>query len=197
MNDKTTPPPRPRCAPLLALTGCALVLAAALGGCSGCSESAVNPETPEDAARIWGKLLCDMRESRVTLYINDFDNQHGTAIVRAQLLAGDSDGKPRARFLGQLNDFIEENGHDIVACTSEIHDKRTLDNGRVQVDLSVEYKEIGTNADADLKLVDLRHDLTLEVTKIDDAWRISGEPVDAPTLDDFVLLHRPSGPAMP
>lgn len=178
------------------LAAAALAAAVLMTGCSGCSERSVNPDSAEDAARIWGKLLCDMRESRVTLYINDFDNQHGTAMVRAQLLAGD-DGKARARFLGELNDFVEDNGRAIVTCSSDILDQRTVDGGRVQVDLAIEYREVGFDEDGDPELVTVRHELTLETTKIDDVWRVTAEPVDAPKLDDFHLIHRERGRAVP
>lgn len=162
----------------------ALLLATLL---PACKDSPIKPESPEDAARLWGKLLCDRREAVVKADVRSLKSQQEVALVRSKLVREGAAQSNTLEFLEAQLKYIEKHKTDIGTCNIEVLEKKEMDDGsKFRVDVQVAFRRM-VRKDPELSLTESTFRLPVEVSRIDDGWYITGEPANVPENDALRL----------
>lgn len=166
-----------------------LVALACVTLCVGaCARNPIDAQSPEEAAKLWGQLICDSRAADVDAELEAIDQRRALIEKRARLVPVDDEASEGVVDFNALSSFVADHQQDLEACKVSVHDKSARGEKKFWMDVSVTFQRVAVAEKPKLEEVVLR--LGVETTLIDEVWRITGESPNLPRHEDLRVFDQ-------
>jgi len=157
---------------------------------AGCGRG-LKPKTPEEAATLWGQLICDRRGDLLNIQFKELQKRQENEVVHQTITTGDAQKNNRLDEIEELLTFIRDHREAIDSCVVDVVSTDARDDRHV-AEVSVTFQQIRwpRGDEGKLELIDHKPKMEIELVEVDGAWRVAKEATNKPRDPALSLVTR-------
>lgn len=155
-----------------------MLMAVMTWGCSP-GEVDVDLETPENAARSVGRVLCAEHRQRVEAIQDSLQETVSLQTTKQEILADSHDLSEVNKRLNAIVDLFDDKEDELLSCEIVLTDRQNVSKDtKVHLSMKLVVQDIVEKEDDALGIEERVVPVLMTLTQIDGAWKVSSSSVD-------------------